>query len=66
MSKSSAKTFGRGSAEIVQRVVDTARIELWMQAHDFVGPAPDSLVGDEPRPLGLVQLGRERIHDRIM
>lgn len=59
MSKSSAKTFGRGSAEVVQRVIDAARIELGMQAHDLVGPAPESLVGDQPRPLSFVQLGWE-------
>ena len=56
MSKSSAKPCGRGLAEVVQRVVDAARIELGMQAHDLVGPAPQSLVGDQPRPLSFVQL----------
>ena len=46
MGEASAETFGRGSVEVVQRVVNAARIEVGMQAHDLVGPAPNGLIGD--------------------
>jgi hypothetical protein len=64
MSETSAEAFGRGAVEVLQSVVDAARIELGMKTHDLVGLTPEGLVGDQPRPLALVQLGWERIHDR--
>jgi hypothetical protein len=66
MGEASAETFGGGSSEIVQRVIDAARIELRVEPHDFMGPAPSHVVCGEPRSFGLVQVERERIHDPSM